>query len=179
MLRSLISLLLLCLGLTSCGFHPRGAVPLAPPLHNMYLQTPDPYGQFARNLKQYLKSSGVHLTNTPQEATIILSILKEDTGQQLLSVGGTQQTRQYNLILTISFLLTDNKGTVLVPMQTISETRTIPIQSNQILGGSNEANNLYRQMRQAAVYDMMNRLASQNMTDAIVHPVTPSKSTTP
>ncbi|MHB1949222.1 MAG: LPS-assembly lipoprotein LptE [Gammaproteobacteria bacterium] len=167
MLRLVISLLLL-IGLTSCGFHLRGEIPLAAPLHNLYLQTADPYGQLARNLKQYLKFSNVHLTATPQEASVIFAILKEDTGQQLLSVGGTQQTRQYNLILTVVFQLTDPKGNVLLPPQTITETRTIPIQSNQILAGSNEASNLYRQMRQGAVYDIMNLLSSQSVTDAVM-----------
>ena len=53
---------MLMLAITSCGFHMRGPMPLAPPLHQLYLQTPDPYGELARNLRLYLKASGVHLT---------------------------------------------------------------------------------------------------------------------
>jgi LPS-assembly lipoprotein len=158
-----LSLLLLC----SCGFKPRSDITLAPQLHSLYLKTSDPYGQLARNLKQSLKLSGVHLVSEPRQANTILEILNESTSQQLLSVGGTQQTRQYNLILTVAFQLTDPQGRSLIPVQILNESRIIPIQSNQVLGGSNEANNLYRQMRRAIVYNLMNILGSQNVTDIL------------
>lgn len=143
-------------------------MPLPPVLYNVYLQTPDPYGQLAHNIQQYLKSSGVHLADSPQHANAVIVILSENQNEQLLSVGGTQQTRQYNLILTVTFLVTAPDGRALIPLQALNETRTIPIQANQVLGGSNEANNLYRQMRQAIVYDMMNRLASQNIATQLM-----------
>ena len=167
MLRSIVALFLfICL--TACGFKLRGELPLAPPLHNLYLQTADPYGELARNLKLYLKSSGVHLTDTANTASTVFVIQKEETSQQLLSVGGTQQTRQYNLILAVTFEITTPQGVVLVPSQLLSQSRTIPIQSNQILGGSNEANNLYSQMRQSIVYDIMSRIASQDVTKLVM-----------
>lgn len=157
----LLLLLLLCL--TSCGFRPRGVLPLPPSLYNIYLQTTDPYGELAHNLQDYLHASGVHLADSPKTANTVLVILSEQTLQQMLSVSGTQQTRQYNLILVVTFEVTDPNGKILLQPQVISETRTIPIQSNQVLAGSNEANNLYRQMRQAIVHDIMNRLSSRNV----------------
>jgi len=156
------------ISLSSCGFRPRGQTPLPPSLYHLYLQTPDPYGPLAHNIQQYLKSSGVHLADSPQHADSVLVILTENKYEQLLSVGGTQQTRQYNLILTVTFQITTPDGRALIPPQASSETRTIPIQANQVLGGSNEANNLYRQMRQAIVYDIMNRLASQNIATQLM-----------
>src|SRR5580765_4776974 len=89
--------------LTSCGFHLRGPTPLPPPLKSLYLQTPDPYGQLTRNLKRSLRMSGVELSSTPAGAKTVLVIMSETSGQQLLSVSGTQQTRQYNLSLTVTF----------------------------------------------------------------------------
>ncbi len=165
---ALLCFSLIGLTVTGCGFHLRGPVQLAPALQQMYLQTSDPYGPLARGLTQFLKSSRVHLVSSPNQAKTILKIIKEDTGQQLLSVGGTQQTRQYNLILTVTFQITAPNGTELIPAQTVSETRTIPIQSNQTLAGSNEANNLYRQMRQAIIYDIMSRLSSSSVTEILV-----------
>ena len=154
--------------LSSCGFHPRGAVTLAPPLYNLYLKTPSTYGQLAVTLKNYLTLSGVNFANSPIEATTILEILQETTSQQMLSVSGTQLTRQYNLILTVSFQITTPQNVTLVAPQVITETRVITVQADQILGGSNEANNLYQQMRQAIAYDMMNRLSSRQITSMLV-----------
>lgn len=156
--------ILLIVFLTSCGFQPRGELPLAPPLHYLYLQTADPYGTLSHYLRDYLRASHVYLAPCPEQALVILNIIREETGQQLLSVSGTLQTRQYNLILTVTFQLTDPHGRCIMPPTVLTETRTMPVSTNQILGGSNEANTLYNQMRQSIVFSIMNRLASQQVT---------------
>lgn len=154
--------------LSGCGFHLRGMVTLAPPLKHIYLETHDPYSELTRNLKQSLKSSNVTLTEAPETADTILEIISVNESQQLLSVGGTQQTRQYNLILTVTFQVKTPAGKILIPTQTVSETQAITIQANQVLGGSNEQNNLYHQMRRAIVNTIMNRLASKAATQSVM-----------
>ncbi len=157
--------LIICLlTITSCGYHLRGSMPLAAPLYKLYLETSDPYGPLTRYLKQFLKVSGVTLVDQRENSTAVLVILREATSQQLLGISGTQQTRQYNLILNVTFQVTNPQGKILVPIQNITETRSFTIKSDQILAGSNEANNLYNQMRQAIVYDIMARLGSTEIT---------------
>jgi LPS-assembly lipoprotein len=166
--------------LSGCGFHLRQAVVLAPPLKRLYLQTAAPFDELSRNIKQYLKLSGVELVNSPVEAHTILDIIAENSSQQLLSVGGTQQTRQYNLILTVIFQVTTPDGRVLLPRQTVSEIQPLTVQSDLILAGSNEENNLYHQMRRQIVYTMMNRLASKQATLMLNTPPPPvAKATQP
>jgi|GEM_PF-833401 LPS-assembly lipoprotein len=162
-----VTLLLLSLLLTACGFHLQGEKQLAQPLHRMYLQTPDPYGQLAHSLKQYLKISGVELVPAPTEAVAILNVMRDDTSQELVSVSGTQQTRQYNLKVSITFEITDAKGVTIIAPQTLTESRTITIQSNQVLGSSNEANLFYQQMRRNLAYSILNRLASREVSRTI------------
>lgn len=159
--------MLLMLSLTSCGFHLRGEMPLAQPLHNLYVQSTDPYGILMRNLQQSLKMSNVHLTDKPTDATTILSITHDDTDQQLLSVSGTQQTRQYKLIVTVVFEVTDNLGRSIIGPQALAESRIITVQSNQILGSSSEANLYFQQMRRALASAIMYRLSSQEITTSI------------
>lgn len=164
-------IIILCLFLTGCGFHLRGygeASRFAPALHRIYLNSADPYGELARNLRQTLRLSGIYLACSPCESNVVLEVFKEVMKEDLLSVGGTQQTRQYNLILSVTFQITDPKGCVIVPPQTVSESRTLTIQSNQILGGSNEANTLYQQMRPALVFDIMTRLSSNDTIAALM-----------
>ncbi len=164
-----IIVMLFCLTiLAGCGFHLRGEITLAPPLKRLYLQSPQPYGELARNLRQGLKAADVQLTDTPQQAATVLDILSEKTTQQLLSVGGTQQTRQYNLLLSVVFQVTTPTGKVLIPPQTVTDTQALTVQADQILGGSNEQNNLYHQMRQDIVFDLLNRLASRTATEHVM-----------
>jgi LPS-assembly lipoprotein len=164
---TIITICFISFPLASCGFHLRGPETLAPPLHRIYVKIGDPYGQLAKNIKQSLLLSQVEITSSPESATTVLDIVSEKTGQQLLGVGGTQQTRQYKLTLTVTFQVTDSKGSVLVPLQQVAEWRTISIQASQVLGGSNEANSLYQQMRQAIVFDIMTLLGSQNTAHAL------------
>lgn len=149
--------------ISGCHFHARGPLPLAPAMHDLYLESQDPYGQLTRNLKQFLKVSGVHLLQKREDANVVLIILSEVTSQQLISISGTQQTRQYNLVLNVSYQLITPQGKPLTTPQLSSETRTLTIKADQILAGSNEANALYDQMRQAVVYDIMSRLSSKDI----------------
>ncbi|SRR5579883_82588 len=166
----LLLTMLLVLTLAGCGFHPRGALPLAPPLHYLYLRSSDPYGDLSRNLKKTLEYQGVHFTYCANRANVVLEIISESTNDQLLSVSASQQTRQYNLTLTVIFQLTTPSGLVLVPPQTVTEIRTMPIQSNQILAGSNEATILYHQMRFAIIDDIINILTSPAVNYHVTHP---------
>lgn len=157
----------LFLVLSSCGFHLRAPVSLAKPLQNLYVESQAPYGEVTRNIKQYLRISGIHLATSAEEAETILKISHESIGQELLSINSSQQTRQYNLKLQINFEISDNKGRVILPSQMLTETRPLTLQSNQILASSNQAAQLYHDMRRAIVYSLMNRLASQSTTQAL------------
>jgi LPS-assembly lipoprotein len=168
-MRQLISLFFLAALLSGCGFHLRGETELSPPLHRLYLQTNDPYGTLARSLRQYLKLSHVELVSSPAEASTILVILRDDTSEELLSVSGTQQTRQYNLKVTVVFEITDPKRRQLIQPQSLTETRTMTVQSNQILGSSNEANLFYQQMRLSIAYAIINRIASIEVSTALMN----------
>jgi LPS-assembly lipoprotein len=163
----LAALCLMAFLLTACGFHPQGDMRLAQPLKKMYLQTPDPYGTLAHNLHDYLKMSKVILVSSSSEADTVLAVERDSNAQELLSVAGTQQTRQYKLIATVIFSVSDRKGRVILAPQTLSETRTITVQANQILGSSNEAKLYEQQMRRALAIAIMNRLASVQVTKAV------------
>lgn len=161
---TLISTFLL---LTACGFHLQGAMNLAAPMYRLYLQSTDPYGYLSRTLQQYLKMSQVHLVDSPSQAQTILTILQDTNSQRLLSVSGTQQTKQYNLKVTVAFEVSDASGRIIVAPQILEENRVITVQANQILGSSNEANLYFQQMRRTLAYAIMNRLASRDITTTI------------
>ena len=165
--RHLLLLLLITSLLAGCGFTLKKPAVLAPSLHQLYLKTPDPYGQLERDLREYLKMSHVHLVSSEQAAQVVLEILHEDVSQQLLSVSSTQQTRQYTLFYKVTFQLTNNKGLVIYSPQTITETSTLTVQSNQILASGSETSLLYQVMRKAAASDIMNRLAAKEITTTV------------
>ncbi len=169
-----ILLLLLTGLLTSCGFHPQGQTTLAPQLQRLYLKAPDPYGFLVRNLQQNLKASHVQLVTNKAEANAVLSILQDSSSEELVSVSVTNQTRLISLKVIVVFDITDANDRVLVAPQTLAEVRNINIQSNQILGGSNEAALFYQQMRRSLAYAIMNRIASRDVTNMLQTATKPS-----
>lgn len=158
-----LNMLLLC----ACGFHLRGDLPLAAPLHKLYIASADPYGTLVKNLGQSLQMSGVTLTTTESDAETILAITQDSTSQTLLSVSGTAQTRQYRLTVTVAFNVADSHGRTLLPTESLAESRIITIQSNQILGSSNEANMYYLEMRNTLASSIMYRLSSHQVTEIL------------
>ena len=153
--------------LSACGFHLQRGRELALPLHRLQLQAQDPYGALSRYLKQYLHFSHVKIVDNAAQADTILSILADVSSQTLISVSGTQQTRQYNLVVAVTFTLTDTKGHILLPAETLSESRVVTIQSSQILGSSNEVNLFSQQMHRAIANAIINRLAAKEVVQII------------
>lgn len=166
-LLQIICICLLTLGMSSCGFHLRGVQPVSPELKNLYLKTKDPYGQLTHNLQDAFQLAGIQLAESPSAANYVLDILSETQAKELISVSGTQQTRQYNLILTVTFRITTPNDTVVLAPQQLSETRVFTMQANQILGDSNEEIGMYQQMRRDIVNDIMNRIASPEVMYSI------------
>ncbi len=150
--------------LTACGFHLQRTPPLAMPLHRLYLQTPDPYGTLAQSLQQLLLAANVTLVNNPSQATTILHIEQNNQSEILLSVNATQQTRQYNLHTVVLFSVTNAQGQEIVPTQAATEDKPITIQASQVLGGSNQVDSYYEQMQRNIAVDILNRLASTDVS---------------
>lgn len=163
----IIGIMLVTTLLVSCGFKLQQDVALAPALHSLYIQSPDPYGVLSRNLRDSLKLSHVTLASTPTEASAILRVLQDQTSQELLSVSGTQLTRQYNLHVTVTIDIVNKEGKTILPPQTFVETQAFTTQSSQILGSSNEANLFYQEMRRSIARSIMFRLSAKQVTQTI------------
>jgi outer membrane lipopolysaccharide assembly protein LptE/RlpB len=82
-------------------------------------------------------------------------------------VGATQQTRQYKLTASVTFEVSDNRSRPIIESQTLSEDRVITVQSNQILGSSNEANLYFQEMNRSLANAVMYRLSSNQITSKI------------
>lgn len=162
-----IGITLAVMTLTACGFKPQGNMPLAKPLHTIYVKSINPYGNLTHYLETYLKTSSVKLAANNDEAETMLIISQDMNSQELIGVSSTQQTRQYNLHVSVTFEVANSKGQTIISPQSLTETRAITIQSDQILGSSNEATLYYQQMRRELAYEIMNRLSSRSTTRKI------------
>lgn len=145
---------------SGCGFHLRGAVELPPELQQVALQGTPPTGPLAVDIRNALEGAGGKLVATPASADSIIVITRDDVEQTVLSVNSAGQASEYQLNYRLGYRLESGEGQVKVPAQTISLYRQYEYNPATVLAKSDQQADLTRQMRRAAVNQMLQRLAA-------------------
>src|SRR5207302_6966119 len=74
-----------------CGFHLQGRVPLPDPVKTPYLEAPDRQSEFVQSLRRALLSGGARLAREKDQASAVVSIVRDSVTRRVLSVSGTNQ----------------------------------------------------------------------------------------
>ncbi len=154
-----IPLTLTLLLLSSCGFHLRGLANAPEWLDNVSIISNDGNKELTSILKSQLEGYKIRVNSDPAFARYWLIINKINFRQQIVSIGASTNPRQYQLILTIEFMLQTSKGEVIKPPRFISVSRQLTVNSDRILGSSDEEAILISEMKKEAVLQIINRLS--------------------
>ncbi len=158
MLRSGIAIALLCL-LGACGFQLQGAFQPPSGMQLTYIDAVEEYSLFSRAIEAELRAAGVELTDSPSEATAILTISFDETDQRVLSVSARNVPTEYEVFYTIGYRL-DEGTTNLLPEQSLTLTRDYTYDSTLVLGKEREEELL----REAIVNDLVRVVMKQLST---------------
>jgi LPS-assembly lipoprotein len=159
----LLSVILLAAMLLGCGYHLRSQSELPPQLNRLFICSNNPYGQFEQTLRHTLRSSGVVLVDSPQEAFITLSIESTKLYTATTNVGPTSQARTYNVTYTVIYSLRNSCGRVLLPPQTIVVSNTLLLNANQLLDSNNQLQMLELEMQRDAINQLYNQLSAERV----------------
>lgn len=108
-----------------CGFQMRGAPSLPPEMQRTFISTADRHSLFYRKLSTTLRASGVDVVETAAEATAVLNILDDVTGQRVLSVSARNVPREFEVYYRVVFSLDSNSKQLLAPReQTLTQDYT-------------------------------------------------------
>ena len=152
----LVSLLLSML--PSCGFHLRGDYKLPEQMKLTYVQAANRNSELIRHLKRTLRSSGVQLVDSQQQATAVLHISHEKTGRRVLSVDAQGRAREYELAYSVSFRVSSETDFA-VGEQTLQLERDFLFDAEDVLAKSSEESLLVRDMQVDMVRMMMRKLS--------------------
>ena len=122
--------------LAACGYHMRGSIALPAELKNIYV-----FGvssELNQELKEILKASNGKMAASPNEAGIVVKVLKEDIRRRILSVGSTGKSSEMELDYYLRFQLYDNKENPLLDEQTLEIAREFFNDQTAILAKENE-----------------------------------------
>jgi LPS-assembly lipoprotein len=158
---SAFSLLAATLLVAACGFQLRGAAQL--PFNSIFVQAP-PTSQFATQMRRAVRAgSSTRLTDTPEQAEVILQIVNELQEKQILSLSGGGRVSEYLLRYRVSFRLTDSKNREHIPASEIVLRRDYSYSDEQSLAREFDEAQLYRDMRNDAVSQLLRRLQSARL----------------
>jgi len=155
-----LSIVLLTMLLSACGFHLRGNTPIPSDLNTLYIQSKRPYDTLSKSLHQQLQTAGVTIATTPKDAPVTLKIISEANSQSLGNIGTNTTTRVYALHYEAKFALYNSKGKQLAGPYAVTETRSFATSSNQILSYSTAQVELKNEMAAAAANQVLNILVA-------------------
>ena len=156
-------LFLLSSFIISCGFHLRGQQDLSTVLPEVQLQGANKHSETGRELIRHLTAAKV---NVLDEADTVLIISRNILSKRVLSLDSAGRANQYELSYQLGFSLVKReqgentqKIVDLIPAQTISEKREYLFDANLVLAKADEESGLNKDMRQAAMLQLMRRLS--------------------
>jgi LPS-assembly lipoprotein len=145
--------------LTACGFHLQPRVELPAAMQQTQLDIKDPYSEFARRLEIHLGQAGAQVVeNTPGAA--VLEVPVNRVRREIQSIGDNARVREYQLRHTVSFRLLDADGEVLVPLQTLEQSRVYSFDQTEILAVERESEFLREDLADSLARMVVRRLGT-------------------
>jgi LPS-assembly lipoprotein len=154
-----LTLVFLAALLTACGFQLRGAQPL--PFTSLHIDTPTTSAEIGAALRRNIRALGsTQLTNTPQEAQAVFSVIGESKEKNILSLSAAGRVREFQLRYRFAFRVHDLKGREFIPPTEIVLVRDISFSDERVLAKEQEEALLYRDMQNDMVQQLMRRLSA-------------------
>jgi LPS-assembly lipoprotein len=155
-------LLLAALLLTGCGFHLRGQAQLPPELAVTHIKAPSPGpgsppSAMLNSLRQLLLANRVEVVATPERATAILEILREDSRQRTIA-GNREGDRQVAFTYTVDFQVLLPNGQTLLPRTTLTGYRDVIYNENNLLGMAEGEQGTLRNLQNEMARSILRRL---------------------
>lgn len=140
-----------------CGFHLRGTVDLPPVLSVTYVDSLDRHTYFRRELTQTLEDAGATVTEDRAQASAVVDISQDESGQQVLSVSARNVPEEFLVFYTVQYSVRAG-GEQLVAPQVVSLRRAYAYDVTKVLAKSREEEILREALAKDIVSIVMQRL---------------------
>ncbi|MBM0108377.1 hypothetical protein JM946_26900 [Steroidobacter sp. S1-65] len=145
--------------LAGCGWRLQGTTRLSPVMAATYVETDDRYTDFNRALRDSLRASGARLTAHRDEATAVVKIIKDESGQRVLTVSGRNTPEEYEVFYTIEYSV-EGRTEELIPPQKVEVTRDYNYDETAVLAKQKEQAILREALARDLAGLVVRRLAS-------------------
>ncbi len=153
-----LTLAILALALTACGFHLRGSIPLSDSIKNMYLNAPE--GTFKNELERALTRQGAVLAPSAGAADVVLTVTKVDTDRTVGTLDDRGKANSFNLVLKIAYRLETVDEKQIRKLTKINETRRYNFDPNFVVETEAEERELLESMEEEASLRIVRQLST-------------------
>lgn len=154
-------LLSVCLAalLAGCGWRLQGTTKLSSVMATTYIETDDRYTDFNRALRDSLEASGARVANNKDDATAIVRIIKDESGQRILTVSGRNTPEEYEVFYSIEYAVNGRTEELISP-QRVELTRDYSYDERAVLAKQKEQAILREALARELAGLVVRRLAS-------------------
>lgn len=145
--------------LAGCGWRLQGTTKLSPVMTTTYVETDDRFTDFNRALRDRLQASGARLTANRDQATAVVRIIRDESGQRVLTVSGRNTPEEYEVFYVIEYSVS-GRTDELIPPQKLELTRDYSYDETAVLAKQREQAILREGLARDLAGLVMRRLAS-------------------
>ena len=145
--------------LQGCGYRLEAPDALPEVMNTTYVESRNPYSVLSLTLDRRLRAAGITVTDKRSEASAILRLLRDDTGQRLLSVSADNVPQEYEVYYTVTYELSSD-GESRLEARPMTVTRDYSYDETDVLGKRREEEVIRAALAEDLVRLMLRRLAS-------------------
>ncbi|MDR2219067.1 MAG: LPS assembly lipoprotein LptE [Methylobacillus sp.] len=147
------------LTLAACGFQLRGMTDLG--FKKIYIQQAQKYGStLSKELRRSMRSSGVEIVQTPEEADMQVEIMDEKREKEILSLSGTGTVTEFEVYFRATWRWRESSDQPWSPPQSIEQRRDYAYSDAQALAKETEEQRLFDDMYRESAREIMRRLSA-------------------
>lgn len=132
----IVSLACLCT-FAACGWRLQGTARLPEVMAITYIETDDRFTDFNRALRENLSAAGARLTDRRSEATAIVKIASDVSGQRVLAVSARNTPQEYEVFYSVEYSVSTPTGELIAP-QRMELTRDYSYDESAVLAKRRE-----------------------------------------
>lgn len=153
--RQLLTICVIALALTACGFHLRGQLPLPKSVDVLFVQ--GERGQFKTRLEELLVKAGASVVSSADAAKVVVVLDEISSQREVNTIDTRGKSNSYDLVYRVKYTLLDSAGTVL-RIKTLQERTTYDYNPLQQLEAEAEERELEKDMEQEILFRLLQQL---------------------
>lgn len=142
-----------------CGWQLQGRARLPEVMAVTYIDAKDRYSAFTHALQEHLRASGARLVSDPAAATARIRVVRDESGQRVLSISARNTPQEYEVYYTVEYAVSSASGELL-PTQRLELARDYTYDEAAVLAKQREQAELRDALARDLAAQVVRRVAS-------------------